>query len=84
MKNGMRPIHPGEVLREEWQHEGELRVSVAMRLSEKTGLDVSVLLAFFNESYDLTPADAERLAKLGTTAEFWLNLQADYKSKEGA
>ena len=68
-----RPIHPGEILREDFLPDYELtgvRLATALGVSRKT---VSDLL---HERRAVTPEMALRLARLfGNSAEFWLNLQ---------
>lgn len=74
--NGMRPIHPGEVLREEFL--------VPLGLSAHAlamGLRVSAprINDIVRERRSVTADTALRLAKfLGTSAEFWMGLQADH------
>jgi addiction module HigA family antidote len=75
-KNRMRPIHPGEVLREEFlvplgmsAHALALELKVpAPRINE-----------IVRERRAITPDTALRLARyFGTTPQFWLNLQTSY------
>ena len=75
-KNRMRPIHPGEVLREEFlvplgmsAHALALELKVpAPRINE-----------IVRERRAVTPDTALRLARyFGTTPQFWLNLQTSY------
>ncbi len=74
--NGMRPIHPGEVLREEFL--------VPMGLSAHAlalGIQVSAprINDIVRERRGITADTALRLARFfGTSAEFWMGLQADY------
>ena len=76
IRNDMRPVHPGEVLR------GELD---ALRMSAKAfaeALDVSSgrIAAILNGRRGVTADTALRLARyLGTTAEFWMNLQKTFE-----
>ena len=75
-KNKMQPVHPGEILREEIE---------AMSLSAKAfaeALDVPAnrVTAILNAQRGITADTALRLARyLGTSAEFWLNLQKSYE-----
>lgn len=75
-KNGMRPIHPGEILKEEYLEPLKITSSAlsrALKVSPPTVNDI--ILQRRNISADI----ALRLATaLGTTAEFWLNLQATF------
>lgn len=77
------PIHPGEILREEFLVPLGLKpYSVAKKLRvPRTRIERIVA-----ERSPVTPDTALRLAKLfGTTPNFWLNMQASYDlSVEGA
>ena len=74
--NGMRPIHPGEVLREEFIVPlGMNAHSLAMALQVPAPRINDVV----RERRAITVDTALRLAKyFGTSAEFWLGLQTDY------
>ena len=76
MKNSMRPIHPGEILREDYQRElGFTAVSLARALGVSTPTVNNILL----ERADVSAEMALRLAAcLGTTPAFWLNLQTAF------
>jgi len=71
------PIHPGEVLREEFlaplgmsAHE----LALALRVPATRINDI------VNEKRGITADTALRLSRyFGTTAKFWLNLQASYE-----
>lgn len=78
MNNKMRPIHPGEILREELT---ELSLS-ANQLALKLHVPANRITAILNGQRAITADTALRLARfLGTTAEFWLNLQMEYELK---
>ena len=69
---GMRPVHPGEVLREEL---GELGLS-ARALAGALGVPASRVAAILRERRGLTADTALRLARFfGTTPQTWLNFQ---------
>jgi addiction module HigA family antidote len=75
-KNAMRPIHPGEVLREEFL--GPLGLS-ARALARALRVPATRINDVVNEWRGITADTALRLARyFGTTAEFWLNLQAAF------
>ena len=80
--NKMRPIHPGEILREEYL--------VPMNMSAHAlALELRVPATRINdivrERRAITPDTALRLARcLGTTAQFWLNLQNSFDLKLAA
>jgi addiction module HigA family antidote len=75
-KNGMRPVHPGEVLREEYLKPFDLSANAlakALRLSPSRIGDIVL------ERRGVTADTAVRLARyFGGTAQFWLNLQSIY------
>lgn len=76
LKNGMRRIHPGEILREDYQTELGLTVAA---LAIKLDLPESLTHAILTERQAVSADIALRLARsLGTTAAFWLNLQTAY------
>lgn len=70
------PIHPGEILREEFLAPyGLTPYGVARRL----GVPRTRIERLAAERTAVTPDTALRLAKLfGTTPNFWLNMQASY------
>src|SRR6185312_1986712 len=72
-KNGMRPVHPGEVLREEYL--GPLDMSVNA-LAKRLGIPTSRLNDIVLERRGVTPDTAMRFARcFGGDARSWLNLQ---------
>jgi antitoxin HigA-1 len=73
---GLRPTHPGEVLREDILPAlGLSDAEVARRLH----VSDAELRDVVQERQPVSPAMALRLAKLfGNSPEFWLNLQRDY------
>ena len=77
--NKMRPIHPGEVLREEFL--APLGLS-AHALSQALRIPASRVNDIVRERRSVTPDTALRLARhFGTTAQFWINLQGSYDLK---
>ncbi len=79
-KNGMRPVHPGEVLREDFQSEISFSAAALARaLGVSTPTVNNILLERGGVSADM----ALRLAAcLDTTPEFWLNLQTAYELRK--
>jgi antitoxin HigA-1 len=77
--NKMRPIHPGEVLREEFLVPLEMSANaLAMALHVPAPRINDVV----RERRAVTPDTALRLARyFNTSAEFWLNLQSAYDLK---
>jgi addiction module HigA family antidote len=70
------PIHPGEILEEEFMKPLGLSQS---KLAKELGVSVRAVNEIVNKKRGITPEMAIRLAKkFGTTAEFWLGLQMDY------
>jgi addiction module HigA family antidote len=79
IKNGMRPVHPGEILREEYLE--PLGIS-AHRLSRDLRVPATRIHEIINERRGITPDTALRLARyFGGDARSWINLQADYELK---
>lgn len=74
--NGMRPIHPGEVLREEFLVPFGLNphaLAMALQVPAPRINDI------VREKRAITPDTALRLAAyFGVSAEFWMGLQMDY------
>ncbi len=78
MKKKMRPIHPGEILREELE---ELELS-ANAFAKEIAVPVNRITTIINEQRSITADTALRLSLFfGTTPEFWLHLQTDYDLK---
>lgn len=76
--NKMRPIHPGEILKEELI---ELQLS-ANKFAEKLHVPTNRITAILNGQRAITADTALRLAAFfGTTGEFWLKLQNAYDLK---
>lgn len=76
---GLRPIHPGEVLREDvLPAVGRPKTEIARLL----GISRQSLYDILNEKQPVTPVTALRLAKMfGGTAESWVNMQRNYDLK---
>ena len=71
-KNGMRPVHPGEVLREELDELGRS----ANALSKALGVPVNRVTMILNGQRGVSADTGLRLARdFGTTPQLWLNLQ---------
>ena len=79
INNAMRPIHPGEILREEFLVPFNIS-SNALALALR--VPTTRIHAIVNEQRSITPDTAIRLARyFGTSATFWLNLQNSYDVK---
>jgi addiction module HigA family antidote len=79
-KNNMRPIHPGEILREEFLAPlgmSSNALSIHLRVPAPRINDV------VREKRGVTTDTALRLARyFNTTAQYWLNLQSSYDLKQ--
>ncbi len=77
MPNRMRPVHPGEILREEYL------VPLGMSSNALAGalrVPTNRVSGIVNGTRAVTADTALRLARyFGTSAEFWLNLQKTYE-----
>jgi len=77
--NRMRPVHPGEILREDYL--APLGMS-ANALATALGVPATRIHEIVNERRAVTADTAERLARyFGGDAVSWLNLQATYDIK---
>jgi len=69
----VRPVHPGEVLREDFLPDYGLTVS---SLARAIGVSRQTVNELLRERRAVSPEMALRLSRLfGNTAEFWLNAQ---------
>jgi addiction module HigA family antidote len=76
--NAMRPIHPGEVLKEEL---AEINMS-ANAFAQALHVPANRITAILNGTRSITADTALRISFFfGTTPEFWLNLQTSYDLK---
>ena len=75
-RNGMRPVHPGEVLREDYLEPLEMSANT---LAQALHVSTPRINDIFRERRGITADTAMRLARFfDTTAHFWMNLQAEY------
>ena len=76
ISNRMQPVHPGEILAEELQ---ELGMS-ANAFAKALGVPTNRVTAILNGSRAVTADTSLRLSRyLGTSPEFWLNLQKTFE-----
>jgi addiction module HigA family antidote len=76
VKNGMRPIHPGEILREEYLVPMNMSANV---LAHAIGVPANRVSGIVAGVRGVTADTALRLARAFTTSpEFWLNMQQSY------
>ena len=75
-RNGMRPVHPGEILRDEL---AEIDLS-ASALAKALDVPSNRIVAILNGQRSITADTALRLARyFGTTPQLWLNLQKTFE-----
>ena len=73
--NGMRPVHPGEILKDELDELGLSTNALANAL-----VPTSRITAILNGQRGVTADTALRLARyFGTTPQLWLNLQQSFE-----
>jgi len=71
------PIHPGEILREEFMKPLNLSANA---LAQRLGVTTARVNEIANERRGITADTALRLARcFSTTPEFWMNLQQRYE-----
>lgn len=76
VRNRMRPVHPGEILRQELD---ELGLS-ANALSKALGVPVNRVTMILNGRRGVSADTALRLARyFGTTPQLWINLQKTWE-----
>lgn len=76
--NAMRPIHPGEILKDEL---AEVGIS-ANAFAHALHVPANRITAILNGNRSVTADTALRISRFfGTTPEFWLNLQTAYDLK---
>ena len=73
LKRNLPPVHPGEVLREEYIKERDLTIT---EVAQGLGIARANLSAIVNERAGISPELAVKLSEaFGNTAQFWVNLQ---------
>jgi addiction module HigA family antidote len=79
LTKGLRPIHPGEMLRE------DILPAVARpktEIARLLGISRQTLYDILNEKQPVTPTMALRLVRMfGGSAESWVNMQRNYDLK---
>ncbi|MEA3332388.1 MAG: HigA family addiction module antitoxin [Pseudomonadota bacterium] len=76
IRNGMRPIHPGEILREDFLKPLGLSVNA---LAKALKVPATRMNEIVRERRGVTADTSLRLARyFETTERFWLNLQTEY------
>ncbi|MCY4485980.1 MAG: HigA family addiction module antitoxin [Deltaproteobacteria bacterium] len=75
-RNGMRPVHPGEILRDELDALG----LPANALANALGVPVNRVTMILNGQRGVSADTALRLARyFGTTPQLWMNLQKTWE-----
>lgn len=75
--NLLPPVHPGEILREEFLKPMGLSIN---HLARELYVPVTRISDIVNERRGITADTALRLARyLGTSPELWINLQSKYE-----
>jgi addiction module HigA family antidote len=78
--NKLAPIHPGEILREEFMQPRDLSQNALARASNVPPRRINEIVL---EKRGITADTALRLARFfGTSAELWTGLQADYDLRQ--
>ncbi len=76
MARKLAPVHPGEILREDFLKPMEL---TAYAVAAKLGVPRTRIERLIREETPVTADTALRLGKFfGTTAAFWMNIQSRY------
>ena len=79
MPNGMRPVHPGEILKEDFLEPLSMRVNELARLMRVSAAHMNEIVL---QRRGITPDTALRLAMFfGGDPQSWLNLQQSYDLK---
>jgi addiction module HigA family antidote len=75
-KNGMRPVHPGEILREDYLVELDMSANALAKALKVPAPRINDIV---RERRGVSADTALRLARyFDTTPQFWLNLQTAY------
>ena len=79
VKHGMRPVHPGEILLEEFMKPSRPPLNANM-LAKALDVPANRITAIIKEQRGITGDTAVRLgAFFNTSGEFWMNLQKTYE-----
>ncbi|GAB3643061.1 HigA family addiction module antitoxin [Spirosoma arcticum] len=77
MTRNLAPVHPGEILREDYIVERGLTIT---EVSKGLGTARANLSAIVNERAGMSPELAVKLSEaFGNTTQFWVNLQKNYE-----
>lgn len=77
LKRNLPPVHPGEILREEYIKQRGLTVT---EVAKGLGIARTNLSAIIDERAGISPEMAVKLSEaFGNTTQFWVNLQKKYE-----
>jgi addiction module HigA family antidote len=81
-KNGLPPVHPGEIIREDILPEVGLSVTA---VAKALGVSRQMVHDILAERKPLSAVMCLKISRLfGSTPEFWIRLQAEYDLKKAA
>ena len=81
-RNGLPPVHPGEIIREDILPETGLSVTAA---AKALGVSRQMVHEILAGRKPLSAVMCMRVSRLfGSTPEFWMRLQSDYELKKAA
>ena len=81
-KNGLPPVHPGEIIREDVLPEAGLSVTAT---AKALGVSRQMVHDILAGRKPLSAVMCLKVARLfGSTPEFWIRLQAEYDLKKAA
>jgi addiction module HigA family antidote len=76
IEKGRRPVHPGEILREDVLPALSMTIG---QFAQAVGVTRKTMSMLINEKQGVSPAMAMRLSRaLGNSARVWTNLQTSY------
>jgi addiction module HigA family antidote len=77
LKRNLPPVHPGEILREDYINERGLTIT---EVAKGLGVARANLSAILNQRAGISPEMAVKLSEaFGNTTQFWVNLQKNYE-----
>jgi len=81
-KNGLPPVHPGEIIKQDILPSAGLSVTAA---AKALGVSRQMLHDILAERRPLSAVMCLKVSRLfGSTPEFWMRLQAEYDLKKAA
>jgi addiction module HigA family antidote len=77
LKRNLPPVHPGEILREDYI---KVRGLTVTEVAKGLGIARANLSAILNQRAGISPEMAVKLSEaFGNTTQFWVNLQKNYE-----